>query len=157
MYIKKIISISIQTLYSSTLLKHLWHLYLRSYSHYFLQIVSSNSVWLVGERRCTTIFRLSIYLGFIRPEKLVSHGLSPLGAFWQTPSGLSCAFYWGTATIWPLYHKLLIGGVLQRWLSFWKILHIGTPELSEWPSDSWSPPWPRPFSPVCSVWLGGKL
>ena len=31
-------------------------------------------------------------LGFIRPENLVSHGQS-LGAFWQTPSGLSCAFY----------------------------------------------------------------
>ena len=29
-------------------------------------------------------------LGFIRPEHLVSHGLSPLGAFLQTPSGLSC-------------------------------------------------------------------
>ena len=33
------------------------------------------------------------YFGFFRPEKLVSHGLSPLGDFWQTPSGLSCAFY----------------------------------------------------------------
>jgi hypothetical protein len=27
-------------------------------------------------------------LGFIRSENLVSHGQSPLGAFWQTPSGL---------------------------------------------------------------------
>jgi hypothetical protein len=36
-----------------------------------------------------------------------------LGAFWQTPSGLSRAFYWGVASIWPLYHKGLIGGVLQ--------------------------------------------
>uniref|UniRef100_A0A674A9L2 Phosphodiesterase n=1 Tax=Salmo trutta TaxID=8032 RepID=A0A674A9L2_SALTR len=42
-------------------------------------------------------------LGFIG---LRSHALSPLSAFWQTPSGLSC----------------LIGGVLQRWLSFWKVL-----------------------------------
>ena len=32
-------------------------------------------------------------LGFIRPENLVSHGQSPSGAFRQTPSGLSCAFY----------------------------------------------------------------
>jgi hypothetical protein len=32
-------------------------------------------------------------LGFITPENLVSHGQSPLGAFWQIPSGLSCAFY----------------------------------------------------------------
>ena len=32
-------------------------------------------------------------LGFVRPENLVSHGQSPLGVFWQTPSGLSCVFY----------------------------------------------------------------
>ena len=32
-------------------------------------------------------------LGLIRLEDLVSHGLSPLGVFWQNPSGLSCAFY----------------------------------------------------------------
>ena len=38
-----------------------------------------------------------------------------LGAFWQTPSRLSCAFYWRVDSIWPLYHKGLIGGVLQRW------------------------------------------
>ena len=57
-------------------------------------------------------------LGFIRPENLVSHGLSPLGALRQTPSGLSCAFYCGVASVWPLYNKGLIGGVLQEWLSF---------------------------------------
>ena len=32
-------------------------------------------------------------LRLIRPETLASHGLSPLDAFWQTPSGLSFAFY----------------------------------------------------------------
>ena len=63
-----------------------------------------------------------------------------------------CVFYWGVAS---LYHKVLIGGVLQRWLSFWKVLpspqrNFGA--LSEWPSGSWSPPWPRPTSPNCSVW-----
>jgi hypothetical protein len=47
-----------------------------------------------------------------------------------------------------LYHKGLIGGVLQSWLSFWKV--IPSPQsnyraLSEWPLGSWSPPWPRPF------------
>ena len=26
------------------------------------------------------------------------------------------------ASVWSLYHKVLIGGVLQRWLSFWKVL-----------------------------------
>jgi hypothetical protein len=30
---------------------------------------------------------------------------------WQTPSGLSCAFYWGVASVWPLYNKGLIGDV----------------------------------------------
>ena len=33
------------------------------------------------------------HLAFIRPENLVSHGLSHLGAFWPSPNGLSCAFY----------------------------------------------------------------
>ncbi|KAI9527341.1 hypothetical protein NQZ68_031479 [Dissostichus eleginoides] len=37
----------------------------------------------------------------------------------------------------PLYRKGLIGGVLQRWLSFWKVLplHRGTLELCQ--SDHW--------------------
>ena len=75
---------------------------------------------------------------------------SPLGAFWQTPSGLQCAFYWGVASVWPLYHKGLIGGVLQRWLSF--SMAFPSPQrksgaLSEWPSGSWSPPWQWPFYP----------
>uniref|UniRef100_A0A8C7I0R7 AVL9 cell migration associated n=1 Tax=Oncorhynchus kisutch TaxID=8019 RepID=A0A8C7I0R7_ONCKI len=43
-------------------------------------------------------------------ESCFSWSESPLGAHWQTPSGLS------------LYHKGLIGGVLQRWLSFRKFL-----------------------------------
>jgi hypothetical protein len=51
---------------------------------------------------------------------------------WQTTSGLYCAFYWGVASVWQLYHK---GRVLQRWLSFWKVIpspqrNSGT--LSEW-------------------------
>ena len=29
-----------------------------------------------------------------------------------------CAFYWGVASVWPLCHKGLSGGVLQRWVSF---------------------------------------
>ena len=39
--------------------------------------------------------------------------------------------------------------MLQRWLSFWKVLpspQRNCGALSEWPSGSWSPPWPRPFS-----------
>ena len=37
------------------------------------------------------------YLRFIRWARL-----SHLGAFLQTPSGLSCCFHWGEAFIWPL-------------------------------------------------------
>ena len=91
-------------------------------------------------------------------ESCFSWSDSPLGAFWQTPSSLSCAFYWEVASVWPLYHKGLIGGV--RWLSFWKVLpspQRDSGALSEWPSGSWSPPWPRAFSPDCSVWPGGQL
>jgi hypothetical protein len=33
-------------------------------------------------------------------------------------------------------------------------LHKGTLELCQWQSGSWSPPWPRPFSPDCSGWPG---
>jgi hypothetical protein len=54
-----------------------------------------------------------------------------------------CLFYWGVASVWPLYHEALIGGVLQRWLSFW--IDLQSPQrnsraLSDWPLGSWSPP-----------------
>jgi hypothetical protein len=85
---------------------------------------------------------------------------SPLGALWQNRRGLSCAFFWGGASVWPLYHKGLISGVLQRWLSFWMVLSShqrNSRALSAWPLGSCSPPWPRLFSPDCSVWPGGQL
>jgi len=71
--------------------------------------------------------------------------------FWQTPDGLSCAFYWEVASVWSLYHTGLIGGVLQRWLFFWKVLlspQRNAGALSEWPSGSWSPPLLRSFSSI---------
>jgi hypothetical protein len=40
------------------------------------------------------------------------------------------------ASVWPLYQKALIGRVLQRWLSFWKVLPFplrNSRALSEWP------------------------
>ena len=61
-------------------------------------------------------------IGFTRAEILVSHGQSPLGAFWLTPSELSFSFYWEVASVWLLYHNSLIDGVLQRLVSFWKDL-----------------------------------
>ena len=62
-------------------------------------------------------------LGFIRPENLVPYGLRGFRCiFGKLPSGLSYAFYFGVASVWPLDHNGLIVGVLQRWLSFWKFL-----------------------------------
>ena len=64
-----------------------------------------------------------------------------LGAFWQNESGLSSSFYWGVACVWPLYHKDMIGGALQRWVSFWKVLPFPQRKaraLPEGPSGSWS-------------------
>jgi hypothetical protein len=37
----------------------------------------------------------------VTPDNLVSL-FESFGAFWQTPCGLSCAFYWGVASVWPL-------------------------------------------------------
>ena len=61
-------------------------------------------------------------LGFIRPENLVSHDLRvlliPFGKLQEcchvpfTEEWLSSGHY----------HKGLIGGMLQRWLSFWEVL-----------------------------------
>jgi hypothetical protein len=58
------------------------------------------------------------------------------------------------SSVWPLYHKGLIVGVLQRWLSFWKVLPSPqrNPELCQshhrvlghLPDQSLSPPIP-PF------------
>lgn len=47
---------------------------------------------------------------------------SPSDTFWQTPYRLSCAFYWGVASVCLLLHTGLICGVLQNWLSFWNVL-----------------------------------
>jgi hypothetical protein len=66
-------------------------------------------------------FPPSVTLGIQAKDfNLVSHGQCTLGSFWQAPSGMSCLL-----TEWRLSgHSTirLIGGVLQRWLSFWKVL-----------------------------------
>lgn len=49
-------------------------------------------------------------LCLIRPDYFVSNSLSP-------PGGLPCVFYQEVASVWPLYHTILIGGLLQIWLS----------------------------------------
>jgi hypothetical protein len=38
--------------------------------------------------------------------------------------------------------------VLQRWLSFWKVLPSPSLELCQWPSGSWT----KALLPDCSVW-----
>lgn len=64
---------------------------------------------------------------------------SHLGAYWQILSGLSCIFHRGVASCWPLYHKGLIGGVLQRCCTSGRFYHVhrGTLELCQ--CDHWVP------------------
>lgn len=47
---------------------------------------------------------LAVWSGlcFIRPDTSVSRGLSPSGDTWPIPSGLSCTFNQGAASVWPL-------------------------------------------------------
>ncbi len=91
--------------------------------------------------------RMSLYIAaFIFLSILFHRTRLCIFSWYESPSG---AFYWGVASIWPLYHTGLISGLLQRWLLFWKVLlspQRNAGALSEWPSGSWSPPWLRPFS-----------
>ncbi|KAK6315699.1 hypothetical protein J4Q44_G00132230 [Coregonus suidteri] len=60
-------------------------------------------------------------LGFIRPQNLVSHGLRVFRfLFANSKRAVMCLLL--RSGFRPLYHKGLIGGVLQRCLSFWKVL-----------------------------------
>ena len=97
-------------------------------------VLRSFSYWKVNLRpfTCHSGQRVQSWFHQIR-ESFFSCSGCPLGAFWQTPSRLSCAFHWGVASVWPLYHKGLISGVLQRWLSFWKVL--SSPQSTE---ELWS-------------------
>ena len=82
-----------------------------------------------------------------------------LGAFWQTPSELSCAFYCRVASVWPLYHNGLISGVLQRWLSCWKLLpspQRNSGSLSEWPSFLVHLPDQGPSPPISQFGLAAS-
>jgi hypothetical protein len=62
-------------------------------------------MWCLAFRPNTSLFHQTRASCFSWSE-------SSLGVFWKTPSWLSCAFYWRVASVWPLYHKALIGGVL---------------------------------------------
>ena len=97
---------------------------------------------------------------FIRPQNLLPHALSLSRAFLQTPGLLSCAFFSGVVSVWPLSHKAEICEVLQRLLALQQVL----PSLprnslvpSEWSLGSWSPPCPSFFLLGCSVWSDGQL
>ena len=68
-------------------------------------------------------------LGFFRPEDLVSHCLSVFRCLLANSKwAVMCLFNLGVVSVWPLYRKGLIGGVLQRWFSH---LHNGTLELCQ--------------------------
>ena len=51
-------------------------------------------------------------------------------AFLQTTCVLSCAFFSGVVSIWPLSHEAYICEVLQRLLSFWQALPFQQRNLS---------------------------
>ncbi|KAI3364025.1 hypothetical protein L3Q82_010784, partial [Scortum barcoo] len=67
-------------------------------------------------------------LCLIRPENFVSHGLRESFRCILANSKMHQAGCHVPSTqewlllFWPLYHTGLIGGLLQRWLSFWKVL-----------------------------------
>ena len=48
----------------------------------------------------------------IRPQNLLPYGPSLAPVFLHTTGVLSCAFFSGVASIWPLSHKAQIGEVL---------------------------------------------
>ena len=82
------------------------------------------------------------YFPLIRPHNILPYALSLSRAFLQTPGVLSCAFFSGVASVWPLSHKAEICEVLQRLLSFWQVLSFqprNSGVLSEWSLGSWSP------------------
>ena len=108
-------------------------------------------------------WRLAFRLGFIRPENLLSHGQRVL---WVPFGKLQVGCHV------PFTEEWLLSGhsTIKAWLvlccrdvvlqTFWNVLpslQRNSGALSEWPSSCWSPPWPRPFSPDCSIWPGGQL
>ena len=78
----------------------------------------------------------------IRAQKILPHAFSLSHALLQTPSVLSCTFFSGVASVWLLSHKAEICEVLQRLLSFRRILPSQprtSVVLSEWSLGYWSP------------------
>ena len=99
-------------------------------------------------------------LGFIRPEKPFSHGLWVFRCLLANSKWAVMCLLLRSGLSLATLPKGLIGGVPQRWFSICKVLpspQSNCRALSEWLLDYWSPPWPRPFSPDCSVWPGGQL
>lgn len=73
--------------------------------------------------------------------------------------GCHAFFYWGVTSIWPPYQTGLIGGVLQKWLFFKKVLLFLRSDAgarSEWPLGSCSPPWLKPLSLIPILDDGGR-
>jgi hypothetical protein len=56
-----------------------------------------------------------------------------LGAIWQTPSRLSCAVYWGVASVWQLYRKAWLVECCKDGCPFGRFFHLhrGTLELCQ--------------------------
>ena len=61
-------------------------------------------------------------------EACFSWSESLLSAFWQTPTRLSCAFYWGVASVWPLYQKAWLK--LEPFISLTNFKHLLSEQLT---------------------------
>lgn len=105
-----------------------------------LQMGHSRTAW--SQSHSFVILAVWFSLCFIRPDTSVSRGLSPSGDTWPLPSGLSCTFNQGAASVWPL----------QGWLKVILSPQSHTGALSEGSSGSWSPPWLSPFWMNRSDW-----
>ena len=61
---------------------------------------------------CIQVIEFNFHL--IKPQTIVRRALSLSRSFLKTPGALSCAFFSGVASVWPLSLKAEICEVLQR-------------------------------------------
>ena len=95
----------------------------------------------------------------IKLNIIIAHRISPYNLLYDLLS--KCILL-------NLFRLAITKGLNTYWLILkerdWRTIQKDKPSpqrnsgaRSEWPSGSWSPHWPRPFSPNCSVWPDGQL
>ena len=100
------------------------------------------------------LFRPKIsVLGFIRPENLNHHGLRHFrGLLANSKRAGICFFLWSCFRLATTIKAWLVERCRDGCPSgSFSHLHRGTLELFQSNHHNWSPTWPRPFSPNCSV------